>query len=83
MAQIHIPRASPTVTIDQVKELFNTCSPVETVDKSDNGHEGECQFHIKVKEWTPILQSLFQSGSARICYEDEGPRPSYFICYLL
>ena len=83
MVQIHIPRACISVATDSVKELFQQFSLVENVERSDNGREHEVQFHVKVKEWNNTLHHLFQSGSARICYEDEGTRPSYFICYLL
>jgi hypothetical protein len=84
MVLIHIPRACPTITTDFVKEFFKEFSLVEDVLKSDNEHEGEVQFHVHVKEWNNTLQQLFQSGQARICYEDEGPRgSSYFICNLL
>jgi len=83
MVLIHIPRACPTITTDFVKEFFQDFSLVEDVLKSDNGHEGEVQFHIHIKEWNNTLQLLFRSGQARICYEDEGSRPSYFICTLL
>ena len=83
MTQIHIPRADPEITVDFVKEFFREFAPVESVDKSDNGRPFECQFHIKVKDWTSILDTLFQHGNARICYDDTGYRPSYFICHTL
>ena len=83
MAQIHIPRACDYLTVDFVKEFFGTFSLVERVDKSENGFVDEAQFHIKIKEWNPLLESSFQNGQARICYDDEGRRPSYFICNLL
>lgn len=83
MVLIHIPRACATITADFVKKFFQEFSLVEYVNRSDNGYEAEVQFHVHVKEWNDALQIIFQStGTARLCYEDEGSRPSYFICYL-
>ena len=82
MVRIHIPRACTEITTDFVKEFFKQFSLVENVEKSGNEYN-EAQFHIQIKEWNDILQVLFQTRQARICYEDEGPRPSYFICNLL
>jgi len=79
MAQIHIMRTDPSITVDVVKNLFKEIAPVESVEKSDNGLPDECQFHIKVKDWTPSLTTLFRYRYARIRYDDR----SYFICCTL
>jgi hypothetical protein len=83
---IRIPRVCATITVDFMKEYMSQFGTIESVVRTENGFENEVQYEVAFRYWNEIgemhvQQVLDREGSVRLCYEDEGPRPFFFLCY--
>jgi hypothetical protein len=73
-------------SIDEFKTLLSYLGKVREVETSEAtcGNSTGYTYVIRMDSWTKngeyFRNAMFEAGSLRYCYDDEGRLPLYFIC---